>query len=236
MAREKREKTSRQKYSLFSLSKRKKQERINLPEKEKKQCMTIIHGASATCGGLGTGMAQIPLADNAVITPIQISMIVALGKVFGLSITKAAARGIIVGAGASLIGRGVSQLLWGWIPFIGNAINTATAAGLTEAIGWMAVDQFARESAGESITIQAKSNSSSKAEEVNDPGSMSCEELKRRICDFLEKEVNSETYYEELTSLIHEVEANPCEDDEYNELWDKLLERYNFKVMKQKKR
>ena len=45
-------------------------------------------------------------------------------------------------AGASIAGRTVSQFLVGWIPGIGNAINTATAAGITEAIGWMAVKNF----------------------------------------------------------------------------------------------
>lgn len=36
----------------------------------------------------------------------------------------------------------MSQFLVGWIPGIGNAINTATAAGITEAIGWIAVKNF----------------------------------------------------------------------------------------------
>jgi len=27
----------------------------------------------------------------------------------------------------------------GWLPFLGNAVNAATAAAITEAIGWAAV-------------------------------------------------------------------------------------------------
>lgn len=116
--------------------------KVKLSEAEKKQCNAIIHTASAAAGAAGTGLAQIPLADNAVITPIQIGMIIKLGSVFGCSITENVAKGIISGAGAAFIGRSVSQALWGWIPVAGNAINTATAAGLTEAIGWMAVKEF----------------------------------------------------------------------------------------------
>ena len=119
--------------------------KLNITEEQKKKCHTIIHTHAGMCGGVGTGMAQIPLADNAVITPIQIAMIIELGLVFDQKIGKAVAQSILSGASASLVGRGITQVLWGWIPFVGNAINTATAAGLTEAIGWMAVDRFSKE-------------------------------------------------------------------------------------------
>lgn len=116
--------------------------KVNLSEKQREKCQKIIHAAAAAAGAAGTGLAQIPLADNAVITPIQIGMIIKLGHELGCDINETVAKGIISGAGAAFIGRGVSQALWGWIPFAGNAINTATAAGLTEAIGWMAVKEF----------------------------------------------------------------------------------------------
>lgn len=115
---------------------------VELTDSQKKKCNAIIHTASVAAGGVGTGMAQIPLSDNAVITPIQITMIVSLADVFGIRLTEGAAKGILAGASASFIGRGISQILLGWIPGIGNAINTATAAGITEAVGWMAVSHF----------------------------------------------------------------------------------------------
>ena len=107
-----------------------------------KKCRAIIHGASVACGGVGTGLAQIPASDNAVIVPIQSAMIVSLGTVFGLHITESVVKSIIASAGATIAGRTASQFLVGWIPGIGNAINTATAAGVTEAIGWLAVRNF----------------------------------------------------------------------------------------------
>lgn len=116
--------------------------KIDIPKDMIDKCNVIIHGASAACGGVGTGFAQIPASDNAVIVPIQIGMIIGLGSVFGLNITEAGAKSIMASAGASIAGRTVSQFLVGWIPGIGNAINTATAAGITEAIGWMAVKNF----------------------------------------------------------------------------------------------
>lgn len=116
--------------------------KLDLTEEQKAKCNGIIHTASVAAAGVGTGLAQIPLSDNAIITPIQITMITSLGAVFDIRVTEGVAKGIIAGATASVIGRSAAQLLVGWIPGIGNIINTATAAGITEAIGWMAVDHF----------------------------------------------------------------------------------------------
>ena len=116
--------------------------KVKLTDSQKVKCNAIIHPASVAAGGVGTGLAQIPLADNVIITPIQIAMITSLGAVFGIRVTEGMAKGILTGFAASLVGRGVVQVLVGWIPGVGNAINTATAAGITEAIGWMAVAHF----------------------------------------------------------------------------------------------
>lgn len=118
--------------------------KVNIPKEKKKKCNAIIHGATVATAGVGAGIAQIPLADNAVITPIQIAMIVALGKVFDVELSKSAATAILSGMSASFVGRGVSQALIGWIPGIGNAINAATAAGVTEAVGWIVAENFSK--------------------------------------------------------------------------------------------
>ncbi|MDE6730348.1 MAG: hypothetical protein K2J71_06185 [Oscillospiraceae bacterium] len=109
---------------------------------QKEKCNVIIHSASVAAAGAGAGLAQIPGSDNAVITPIQLTMVIALGKVFDVSISKSAATAAIASASASVVGRTVSQFLLGWIPVVGNAINATTAAGITESIGWLIADQF----------------------------------------------------------------------------------------------
>lgn len=129
-------------YGQTSFKSSGKVKKFDIPEDMMNKCQGIIHGASVACGGVGTGLAQIPASDNAVIVPIQIGMIIGLGSVFELNITESAAKSIIASAGASIAGRTFSQFLVGWIPGLGNAINTATAAGITEAIGWIAVANF----------------------------------------------------------------------------------------------
>ncbi len=37
-----------------------------------------------------------------------------------------------------------SQVLVGWIPGIGNAVNASTAAALTEGIGWAMANEFSK--------------------------------------------------------------------------------------------
>ena len=116
--------------------------KYGLTESQLTKCHAIIHAASVAAGGVGTGLAQIPLADTALITPIQLAMITGLGGVFEINVSESAAKGIIGSVMAAVVGRYVSQLLAGWIPGVGNALNTATAAGITELIGWVAVKHF----------------------------------------------------------------------------------------------
>lgn len=113
-----------------------------MTKKQKSKCKKIIHAASVSAGGIGAGVAQIPGADNLAIKPIQIAMITALAGVFDKDLTEAGATAILGNLLASTIGRGISQVLVGWIPGIGNAINATTAAGLTETLGWTVAKQF----------------------------------------------------------------------------------------------
>lgn len=113
---------------------------------QRSKCHAIIHTASASAAAAGAGLAQLPGSDNAVITPIQLAMTVSLGAVFGIQLTQSAAAAALASFAASTVGRAASQLLLGWIPGLGNAINAATAATLTESVGWLLAEEFAGQS------------------------------------------------------------------------------------------
>ena len=102
----------------------------------------IIHSASTAAAGAGAGLAQIPGSDSLAIVPIQIAMINGIALEHGTRIDKAAAMSIIGTQTATMVGRKISQFLIGWIPVAGNALNAATAAGVTEAVGWAADSYF----------------------------------------------------------------------------------------------
>ena len=114
----------------------------------------LIHAAAASCAAVGGGLAQAPGADTAVITPIQVAMIVALGAEHGTPISKTAAAELILPFSAAAVGRGISQCLLGWVPGLGNAINAITAAALTEAIGWAATAYFAEAERGPEVLLR----------------------------------------------------------------------------------
>lgn len=111
---------------------------------EKTKCHTIIHTASVASAAIGGGLAQLPGSDTVPITAIQVGMVISLGAVFGQEITKTTAASIVGGLASSLGGRAISQFLVGWIPGFGNAINATTAVGITETLGWIVAEQFAK--------------------------------------------------------------------------------------------
>ena len=111
-------------------------------EDRRDKCHAIIHGAAVTTGGIGAGLAQIPLADSIPITAAQVAMIIAIAKVYDVDLAEGTAKGLLGGFSASVVGRNVAGVLVGWIPVIGNALKASTAAALTEAIGWAAVNHF----------------------------------------------------------------------------------------------
>jgi uncharacterized protein (DUF697 family) len=110
------------------------------------KCNIAFHSAAAAAAAVGGGLAQIPGSDNVPLVAIQITMAVALGRIFDIEITDTAGRGMVMTALASMTGpviaRVVSQLLAGWIPGVGNAVNATTAASITEAVGWILANEF----------------------------------------------------------------------------------------------
>lgn len=204
-----------------------------LPKDIEVKCNGIIHGASVAAGTAGAAGAQLPVADNAVITPIQIGMIIALAKVFDRNLTKEAAFGVLKGAGAAFIGRGVSQVLVGWVPGLGNVINTATAAGLTEAIGWMSAGQFYDEWLKDDHTSGDRPDSmkeadaeESQVEEAKEKTHK--EELMEHADLFINgqkdaKGADKDEFFELFNEMSYEL-ANLPEGDPFKEKYDKLAE------------
>ncbi len=102
----------------------------------------IIHTASAACAAVGAGLAQVPGSDAAAIVPIQTTMLTGIAYEHGVSLTRQMAAEFLLTFVATQAGRFISQVLVGWIPGLGNAINASTAAALTEAVGWAANAYF----------------------------------------------------------------------------------------------
>lgn len=111
-------------------------------EDQRSRCRILIHGASATAAAVGGGLAQVPGADAVLIMPIQAGMIMALGDVFGIKMSKSVAMSVTYATLGSLLGRGGAKVLLRWLPGVGNLVNAGVAASITETMGWAIVHQM----------------------------------------------------------------------------------------------
>lgn len=105
----------------------------------------IIHAVSLEMGAVGFCTAQIP-GDKFVIGGAQVDMVRSLAKVYKVRLDRAQAIGLASAVIATLTGpaiaaEGANQVVK-YIPGYGNLSNTAVAASITEAIGWMCVEWF----------------------------------------------------------------------------------------------
>lgn len=81
-------------------------------------------------------------------------MLVALGKVFDIEFTKSAAKNVLVSQCGSTVGRAISKVAVGWLPGVGNIVNATTAVTVTEALGWMLAEDFAKQASKSKVEAQ----------------------------------------------------------------------------------
>lgn len=125
--------------------------KVHMPKELEKKCHVAIHSATVAAGAAGT--IPIPMSDAIPITATQIAMIVALGKVFDITLSDSAAKSIASVTIAQQAGRAIASNLIKMIPgagtIIGGVIGASTAVALTETLGWFVADDFYRISIGD---------------------------------------------------------------------------------------
>ncbi len=99
---------------------------------------TIIHVASAAAGGVG--LIPIPFSDALAIAPIQAGMIYKMNDAFGMDLEDSVAASLITGLlGVTVVAQVGRTLVNGFlkfIPVVGSVVGGATAAVITEGIGF----------------------------------------------------------------------------------------------------
>ncbi len=120
--------------------------KVQMPKELEKKCKIAIH--TATTAAAAAGAIPIPMSDAIPITAAQIGMIVSLGKIFGITLSQAAAKSIAGVALTQQAGRALVANLLKAIPgagtILGSVISASTAVALTEALGWIVADHFFR--------------------------------------------------------------------------------------------
>jgi uncharacterized protein (DUF697 family) len=99
---------------------------------------TIIHSATVAAGIVGAN--PIPFSDAALLVPIQTTMIVALYKKNGLTISQGVVKGVLKATLISGFGKSLAGNLFKFIPGVGTIaggiINTGVAVMFTEFLGF----------------------------------------------------------------------------------------------------
>ncbi len=99
---------------------------------------TIIHSATVAAGIVGA--SPIPFSDATLLVPIQTTMIVALYKRNGLTISQGVVKGLLKVTLISGFGKSFAGNLFKFIPgvgtIVGGVINTGVAVMFTELLGF----------------------------------------------------------------------------------------------------
>ncbi|MFP6259893.1 YcjF family protein [Helicobacter pylori] len=102
------------------------------------ECKTIIHGASGLAGAAGA--IPIPFSDALAIAPIQAGMIYKMNDAFGMDLDKSVGTSLITGllgvTAVAQVGRTLVNGFLKFIPVVGSVAGGATAAVITEGIGF----------------------------------------------------------------------------------------------------
>ena len=99
-----------------------------------KQAVAIIKKYSATAFGIVLAN-PLPIADALPLSALQVLMIIHLGRLYNIQITKGVAAGLASAIGTSLAGRAAFQLVISAIPGLKNLAGPPLAASLTYTIG-----------------------------------------------------------------------------------------------------
>ncbi|GHP94325.1 hypothetical protein VN0268_05590 [Helicobacter pylori] len=99
---------------------------------------TIIHIASGAAGSVG--LIPIPFSDALAIAPIQAGMIYKMNDAFGMDLDKSVGASLVVGllsvTAVAQVGRTLVNGFLKFIPVVGSVVGGATAAVITEGIGF----------------------------------------------------------------------------------------------------
>ncbi|GAA7184977.1 YcjF family protein [Helicobacter pylori] len=102
------------------------------------ECKTIIHVASGAAGA--AGLIPIPFSDALAIAPIQAGMIYKMNDAFGMDLDKSVGASLITGllsvTAVAQVGRTLVNGFLKFIPVVGSVAGSATAAVITEGIGF----------------------------------------------------------------------------------------------------
>lgn len=110
------------------------------PEERQEAVQEVIQVCSVAAGAVA--IQPFPLLDVVLITPIQVAMVRAIGRIYGHKLDEKAVIEMISTFGASIVAQNLTMAAAKLVPFAGWVASIAMAYGLTWAIGDVASYYF----------------------------------------------------------------------------------------------
>ncbi|MGM7698470.1 GTPase family protein [Microbacterium sp. A84] len=107
-------------------------QRLNLPWKRELARSVIIGAATAAAAAAAV---PVPVADAAILAPIQLAMMGRIATIYDLEIKTLLSAGALAQLGVQLAGRALASSFLKLIPGAGSVVNAGVAAALTAATG-----------------------------------------------------------------------------------------------------
>lgn len=118
------------------------------PHDPRQRSEFIINGAAAAAGG-AAAMAVVPGSDSVAIMPIQVAMVAAVAREYGIQPSASLVKSTIYASLGSIVGKASAGLLLRWTPIAGNLVRASVAFSVTQALGRMVLERL---EAGEGLT------------------------------------------------------------------------------------
>ncbi len=107
----------------------------------RRRCEFIIHGASAAAGG-AAALTLVPGADSVAIMPIQVAMVAALAREYGIAPSASLVKSTVYASLGSIVGKAGAGVLLRIVPVAGNVVRASVAFSVTEALGHLVLDRL----------------------------------------------------------------------------------------------
>ena len=118
------------------------------PHDPKQRSELIINAAAAAAGG-AAAMAVVPGSDSVAIMPIQVAMVAAVAREYGIEPSASLVKSTIYASLGSIVGKAGAGLLLRWTPVAGNLVRAGVAFSVTQALGRMVLERM---EAGQGLT------------------------------------------------------------------------------------
>jgi len=107
----------------------------------RKRCELIVHASSVAAGGAAAAML-VPGADSVAIMPIQVAMVTAVAREYGIAPSASLVKSTVYASLGSIVGKAGAGLLTKWTPIAGNLVRASVAFSVTEALGHLVLDRL----------------------------------------------------------------------------------------------